>query len=285
MNLQGRGDLAQAAALLAESAAVGRQLGNPQLLAVALQTWGAIARDQGEWKQAAALLAESETIFRGLGLNWFLACALLHRAELLGEMGDQQTAAALLEESLAISRDLSKGLSVARVLRLLGDAARRAGDDEKARSLYEESLALARTEDTCQVIAWCLCGLALIAFRRGAAEHARSLVCESLAIFWDQKDRLWEREYRRGVTRCLEALAQVAYAQGQPERMAWLFGAAEAQREVSHWRLPPADQADYAAVPAARTALGEAAFAAAWAEGREMPLDQAIASAMAGTSA
>jgi non-specific serine/threonine protein kinase len=280
MNLQGRGELDQAAALLAESAAVSRQLGNPQLLAVTLQTWGAVARDQGEWRQAAALLAEGEPIFRKLGLNWFLACALLQRAELVSEMGDQRTASALLEESLAISRDLSRGLSTARVLRHLGDAARREGDDEKACSLYEESLALARAEGTDQVIAWCLCGMALMAVRHGAAEYAHSLACESLTIFRDREERLWEREFRRGVLRCLEALAQVAYAQGQLERMARLFGAAEAQREVSHWRLPPADQADYAALPAARAALGEAAFAAAWAEGRAMALDQAIASAM-----
>jgi tetratricopeptide (TPR) repeat protein len=282
INLQGRGELAQAAALLAESASISRQLGNPQLLAWSLQTWGGIARAQGEWGQAATLLAECEPIFRKLGVNWFLLQVLRQRAELLEEVGDQRTAAALWEECLVISRDLPKGVSVADVLRHLGDAARRGGDDEKAPSLYEESMALARAQGEDRVVAWCLCGLALMAVRQGATERAHSLACDSLAIFRAWEKRLWAREYRQGVTRCLEALAQAAYAQGQLARMARLLGAAEAQREASRWRLPPADQADYAAVPATRTALGEEAFAAAWTEGKRTPLEQTIADALQG---
>ena len=48
-----------------------------------------------------------------------------------------------------------------------------------------------------------------------------------------------------------------------------------------HFILAPADRADHDRdVAAVRAALGEAAFAAAWAEGRAMTMEQAIAEAL-----
>ncbi len=72
----------------------------------------------------------------------------------------------------------------------------------------------------------------------------------------------------------------MAWAEGQGGRMARLFGAAAALREATHWRLPAADQSHYEVVPAARTALGEAAFAAAWAEGRSLTWVEAVTCAL-----
>jgi hypothetical protein len=87
-----------------------------------------------------------------------------------------------------------------------------------------------------------------------------------------------------GVATCLESLARVAAAQGQPERAAQLFGAA-ALRDALGAPLPPADRADYERqVAAVRATLGEEAFAAVWAEGRGMPLEEAAAFAMAETA-
>ena len=45
--------------------------------------------------------------------------------------------------------------------------------------------------------------------------------------------------------------------------------------------MPPAERAEYEQVLAGlRAALGEPAFAAAWAEGEAMPLEQALAQAL-----
>jgi hypothetical protein len=52
-------------------------------------------------------------------------------------------------------------------------------------------------------------------------------------------------------------------------------------RETMGTPLPPVDRARYAhAVAAARAQFDAAAFAAAWAEGRTLPLEQAIADAL-----
>jgi hypothetical protein len=80
----------------------------------------------------------------------------------------------------------------------------------------------------------------------------------------------------------LEKIADVFVAQQYPEQAARLLGAAEALRVATHVPVPPVDQTDYErTVAAARAHLDEATFAAAWAEGRAMTLEQAIDLALA----
>jgi hypothetical protein len=60
-----------------------------------------------------------------------------------------------------------------------------------------------------------------------------------------------------------------------------LLGADEAFCETLGARPPVAEPADYQrAVAEGRVALGEAAFLTAWAEGRAMSLDEAVAFAL-----
>jgi hypothetical protein len=76
-------------------------------------------------------------------------------------------------------------------------------------------------------------------------------------------------------------LARVTAARRQPQRAARLFRAAEELREASGHPLPPVMRAEYERnVAAARAQLGEEAFAAAWAAGRAMTVEQAIAYAL-----
>jgi hypothetical protein len=61
-----------------------------------------------------------------------------------------------------------------------------------------------------------------------------------------------------------------------------MFGAAEALRTVLGAPLPPSERAAYEHdVAAARDQLDDATFRAMWAEGRALPLHQAIAEALA----
>lgn len=73
----------------------------------------------------------------------------------------------------------------------------------------------------------------------------------------------------------LEGLAAVVAAQGEPTWAARLWGRAEAQRETIKTPLPPRSRADYDhAVALARSQLDEPSFAAAWAEGHALTLEQ-----------
>jgi DNA-binding NarL/FixJ family response regulator len=73
-------------------------------------------------------------------------------------------------------------------------------------------------------------------------------------------------------------LAAVAAATGSAERTAQLLGAAEPHLDTLRGYMPLSDRADYDhTLAAVRAQLDEAAFTAAFAQGRTLPLDQAIA--------
>jgi hypothetical protein len=81
---------------------------------------------------------------------------------------------------------------------------------------------------------------------------------------------------------CLEGLAGSAAQQGQSRRAARLFGAAYELREVINAPRAPIEDVWYAEVMAqAQADLGSSAYEAAWAQGRRMPLEDAIAYALA----
>jgi hypothetical protein len=90
-----------------------------------------------------------------------------------------------------------------------------------------------------------------------------------------------EQNDRGGIAASLEGLAAVNRAPGQPGRAVRLLGAAEALREWVGVPLPPTEQANYELLVAAiHAALGEEAFAAAWAAGRALSLEDAVSLAL-----
>lgn len=80
------------------------------------------------------------------------------------------------------------------------------------------------------------------------------------------------------VTRIVAALGACLVAGGEVEKGAQLLAAATA---AGAWFEPPTDQIQDAVVNSARLALGEEAFAAAWAQGEAMPMEQAVTLARA----
>ena len=84
------------------------------------------------------------------------------------------------------------------------------------------------------------------------------------------------------VTEVIEAVGIMAAAVGEAERAARLLGAAEAQRDRLglRYRVREDQAALEHAVAATRAALGERAFAIAWAAGRSLTPTQVIAEAL-----
>jgi hypothetical protein len=148
------------------------------------------------------------------------------------------------------------------------------GDYGAARAFSEEGLSIFRALGNREGAAAILMNLGGVTREQGDYAAARSLFKECLAIFRD----LGQRE---GIIQGLGGLAVAVAAHGQPERAARLFGAAEGLREGIGAPLPRADRAKQdRSITAVRAALGEEAFAAAWAGGRAMSLEQAVAFAL-----
>src|SRR5262249_16690560 len=95
----------------------------------------------------------------------------------------------------------------------------------------------------------------------------------------------WEAGDRPSVARLLHQQASLAVAEGRLARGARLFGAAEALRVALGMRILPMERAQHEAeVDAARRQLDAAASGQAWADGRRMGLEQAIAYGLGGGS-
>jgi tetratricopeptide (TPR) repeat protein len=227
----------------------------------------------GDYPAARSHYEESLAICREMGEKVALARPLLGLGRLAWRQGDYKAARRFYEESLALRRELRDPF-IYHVLFALGLVARREGDDRQAVALLEECLTIARERGVRDYIPKSLYHLAEVARCRGEDTLARARYAESLAI-------ARELEADPDVAACLEGLARVAIAQKQWERAARLFGVAQARRDaIPSSRggfLLALDQSDSDRdLAAVRTALGEEAFAAAWAEGRAMSLQEAI---------
>jgi non-specific serine/threonine protein kinase len=116
----------------------------------------------------------------------------------------------------------------------------------------------------------------MVAYERGEYARAAALLAESLRLVSD----LGARDL---LAHLLEGLAWVGMALGQPGRAARLGGAAKAVRGALHMPLVDADRGEHERVVATmRAALGEEGFAAAWAEGHTLSLEEAVTLALEG---
>ena len=148
------------------------------------------------------------------------------------------------------------------------------GDYALGSSLLEESAAISRKAGDDWALSLPLRNLAVAAFKQGDYGRAAALLEESLVVL----RRLGEKQF---ITRSLDYLAAVASMRGAYTRAARLFGAGEALRGAVGASVLPFYRADYErGVAAARAGLDEQSFAAAWARGRSMTLDEAVGYAL-----
>jgi predicted ATPase/DNA-binding SARP family transcriptional activator len=243
--------------------------------APALDAAGRAACNQGDYAAARSLHEESLTLLRELGDKREFAFALYRLGFTIFCQGDEyDQAAALWEQSLAIYRELRYRPGIADSLQALGHVARSQGDYAAARSYYEEGLVMYRELENKGQLAHVLHNLGHVDRSEGKHGVAHAHYAESLTLFREQR-------HESALAYPLEGFAGLAAAEGKPRRAAHLWGSAEALREALCFPMDPPDRAMNAPyMEAARIALGEEAFAAAWAEGRSMPPEQAISYAL-----
>jgi predicted ATPase len=278
--LNGAGVLARAvsdlpAARLAfeQSLAIYQGLDDRWGVANALHNLASIAIQERSYEQAAALLEQSLAMWRDVGDRWGIAMALTFQADVAEDQGDYDRAAMLWQESLTLARELGEIRETAGILGSLGRLARLSGDQDGAAALLEESLGLMESEDR-PAIANVLHELGRVAQARGDRRRAKALHRESLALCREVGDR-------EGIAESLERLAALAVAEAHADRAARLLGAAAALRAAIGLATPPAERTEYERdVEVVRIALDDLDFRAAWAAGRAMTLEQAVAYAL-----
>jgi non-specific serine/threonine protein kinase len=168
---------------------------------------------------------------------------------------------------------------LAHALTNLGQALRHLGETDAALAHYEQGVALFQDQGDGWGIAYATNNLAFLLQEQGQWERSAALAAESVR-------RLRELGDTSYLVSAIEDLARALGGGRRPEAAARLFAAAQALRGAHGVTLPPGGQADYERhVARVRAALGAARFAAAWAEGEAMPLDQTLEAALVSDSA
>jgi non-specific serine/threonine protein kinase len=268
------GDHLAAEALMREALALAKDIDDKTLLHVALNALGEVLERHGDLASAAALHREALEVSRQLGDKRLIADTLRGLGVVAERRGEYQTARSLYEESLAIRRQSGDKLQIITTLNCLGRVTRRQGYGAAAASLHNEALVISKGIGDQDGIGHSLSGLADVTRVGGDEGAALALYRKSLSIFWNLGEKPeWLAP--------LESVAAVMLARGQHEQSVRLWSAAQALRDDLTVPRSIDEAGEYdRQIGAARAALGEEKFAAAWAQGQTTGTDAAIAEAM-----
>jgi non-specific serine/threonine protein kinase len=235
---------------------------------------GELACERGDPARAVALLEAGLRLYKELADTAGIARALSELGVVEQYQGNRRQAVTLLEESVALARQVGDRFMVGDCLLWLAGTQMNLGELDAAQDHYEETLVLFRELGERLRTAWSYFGLGDIARRRGDYARAAELFKQGLEV-------KFEIGGTGDIYYLLEWLANLAAQTDMPDRAARLWGAAQAIREVVGTPLPPSIVSDYAPyMTSARKELGSLAFEAAWAEGRAMTIEEAIAYAL-----
>ena len=263
-----RWDLAAARKLFEESLVLLRENGDKTLTAWVLGALALVVLYQGEYARVHPLAEQAREICREVGDTTGVTMSLMTLARVVFWQGDLVRAQTLAEEGLARASETGSTSAEALALALHGEIALAQGETTTARLLIEQSHTL-----------WQKAG------NQGMLASTHALLGKVLAVEGDHiaARTMYEESLRRGlavvdIAPTVEGLAVVVAEQSETSWAVRLLAAAAALRDSLGTPLPPVSRADYErCVAAARAQLGEQAFAAAWAEGRGMTWEQALA--------
>jgi tetratricopeptide (TPR) repeat protein len=247
-----------------------RRVGDRWGIAECGQALGYVQSMRGEHRAALETYAEAAEVAQELGATGDLGMLGLQMAwehEFLGEPEQADLIVAQTEQQLldrAASVEIRTYLMLSR-----GEFARRRGDFEAAAAHLAAGRSTAERGYLGPFRAQYEISSGLLAADRGrpreAAQHLRAGLIAATKLFYDRPD----------VAACVEGLAAAAQAARQPRLAAVLLGAATAIRPAV---LPPARHIDVArAVRTARGALGSEEYERAFAEGRALSPEAALA--------
>jgi non-specific serine/threonine protein kinase len=173
-----------------------------------------------------------------------------------------------LRRELGDQHDIALALIDLGYVALIQDEAVRAADP------FAEALPLFEATGDRRGAAFALANLAWVAMRRGDDARAAELYGRALAVFRELGDR-------EATASVLEVVAWLPQRAGRAEPAARLLAAAATLRAADGIRITPLHRAGHDPVLAAtRAALGDEAFAAAWAAGEALPIGDAVAEAL-----
>ena len=255
--------------------ALGRDTaGSARARALALAGLGILRHEQGAFAQGVRRLQEGLALFCSLNDRWGVAYASLYLGYAALGRGDYAAAAARCAEAYRLFEEIGDGQWVGTATYMLGLAAHGQGDANRAAVLLADALARVRHVGDELVSGICQTVLGVVMCDLGDHATAADHLAQSLPVL---------RRFGVGewLTDWLSAVATLAAERGQGDLAARLFGAADRldARLGTPFSLPERPHYQRTQRTLRRT-MGDSAFTAAWAAGRELTAELAIGEAM-----
>ena len=286
----------------------------------ALNWLGVLEVSNGNAARGDTYLEESIAVTRAVGDRRVLSLALHFRSMVQLASGDASRMVSLAEEALAVSREEGYQPEIAICLNVLAESLLSAGQLEVVEPLLLEGIALGRQSGAVRPVISSFRILALLRWTRGELARARqtaqealeparhvpltgnmnSLLCMLGNLASAERDWAaaegWYRQAlsvasrsmaRGGIANTLRCFAVMCAARGDPRRAVRMFGATEGLHNFGEAaRTMPIDlrAAELDSITVAQRTLGEDAFAAAWADGQSITLEEAMAEILSGES-
>jgi tetratricopeptide (TPR) repeat protein len=258
-----------------EALAVARQTSDPLALSSALSAVAMASVFSGRAWSPRELLDELVPLLEQIGDWWQLAT--MEAGLAIGDMdGDPVQAEARLARATEAARRSENPAAIAFTARARSRVAGDRGRLEEARRWFLEAMERYREIGDRRQVLGARSDLAHAIRRHASIDEAEAEYRQTI--------QEWRRLGNRGaIANQLEAFAFVALARRNGVRAARLLGAAEALREVAESPLLAMERTEYdAEVARLREEPDQVALRSAWAEGREMTADEAVAFALSG---
>ncbi|MDQ4129454.1 MAG: adenylate/guanylate cyclase domain-containing protein [Actinomycetota bacterium] len=242
---------------------------NPRVFAKALAAAGGIAHWRADVDGQLLYYQRYLEVARHIGDGALAGDALYGLGFPYVYRGEPEKTAASFEESRSLYEAAGDRLGVARVQWARATIDLISGDFETAAREMDRSLAVTREMGDRFLSGWNMWGLGMAAYLEGDFPTARAFWRRGLELFAEDRDH-------SAIVFHLESLASLAAAEGASERAARLTAAARALRVSRGTVLDDS----FVARPAPEKDLGPETFAAAWAEGQAMTVDEAVSYAL-----
>ena len=228
----------------------------------------------GDLETALSQAEEALALHRRFGDPWRVADAVHALGYAKAEGGDMVGARELFEESVWLLREAGDEDYAMWCTRSLGWTYHDSGDFQRAREIHEGNLRRARELDNPGIEATTLAVLATIAIDEGRPAAAFPLLEEAYRIHLELGESL---ELATDLSRLAAALA----ASGEPGRAVELLSLSDALREELGARVPWVERIAEGTLASVRDDLHPDVFDEAWARGRKLTPEAAVARAVA----
>jgi predicted ATPase/DNA-binding SARP family transcriptional activator/Tfp pilus assembly protein PilF len=247
------------------------QLDDRHGAALALNVLAMVVADKDDLDSAAGYYDQALSLFRSLGDRRRMAGVLGNLGNLAYFRRDFTHAIALYAEVATLVRPLGDAVMISQMLSNLGSILTEVGEFARAVEVLEESLLYARESGAIVYVANALANLADVALAAEKFERAAELAREGTVLHQQSGDR-------RSTFLCIEHVARALIGMGAYEGGAMLCGAvATGVLTLGVSLNSPEWNGLRGATETSRQGLGDARFAAAYARGESMSIEQTIA--------